>query len=203
MLNPKVSICIPWHNSPNSAFYLSRLLASIHEQTYKNYEIVLTQEGKFAENHNAAIKKATGDIIKMVQMDDYFYHDHALQRLVDAFTPEVQWAISSCMHDDGKEVGYPHNPEWNDDIYTGNNTLGSVSTLAMRRESALLFEEPMTWTVDCDLYYRLYLKYGPPKLLNDYTVVIQWRNDSETNTLSDELKKAEVNYLIRKYDRRN
>lgn len=86
-------------------------------------------------------------------------------------------------------------------MYTGNNTLGSISTLAMRRESALLFEEPLTWVVDCDLYYRLYLKYGKPILLNDLNVVIQLRDDSETNTIPDETKRAEVNYLMQKYGR--
>jgi glycosyltransferase involved in cell wall biosynthesis len=195
----KVSLCIPYHDSPNTAFYLSRLLASIHDQTYKNYEVVLTKEGKFAENHNAAIKKSTGDIVKILQMDDYLYHEGALQKIVDAFTPETYWLSSGCLHNNGTETFYPHAPIWNDDIYTGNNTLGSLSTLAMRRDSALLFEEPLTWVVDCDLYYRLYLKYGPPMLLNDYNVVIQLREDSETNTIPDAVKREEINYLTKKY----
>ncbi len=195
----KISICIPYHDSPNTAFYLSRLLNSIHEQTYKNFEIVLTAEGKFAENHNASIKKSTGDIIKMMQMDDYFCHPNSLQKIVDAFTPETQWMSVGCMHNDGKQVSYPHYPTWSDDIYTGNNTLGSVSTLVMRKDSALLFEEPLTWVVDCDLYYRLFLKYGKPALLNDLNVVIQLREDSETNTIPDEIKSAEIKYLTQKY----
>lgn len=195
----KISICIPFHQTLKTAFFLSRLLNSIAEQTYKNYEIILTAEGKFAENHNAAIKKSTGDIVKLMQMDDYFYHENALQKIVDAFTPDTQWLSSACLHNDGAQTFYPHYPTWSDDIYTGNNTLGSVSTLAMRRGTALLFEEPMTWTVDCDLYYRLYLKYGEPTILNDLNVVIQLREDSETNTLSDEVKQAEVIYLMKKY----
>lgn len=199
MSNPKISIAIPYHDSPRTAFYLSRMLNSIQEQTYKNYEIILTREGKFAENHNAAIKKSTGDIVKLMQMDDYFYHEYALQRIVDAFTPETQWMSVGCLHNNGSEIFYPHYPTWSDDIFTGNNTLGSVSTLVMRRESALLCEEPLTWVVDCDLYYRLFLKYGKPTLLNDLNVVIQLREDSETNTIPDSIKSAEVNYLMKKY----
>src|ERR1700741_3671418 len=119
MSNLKVSIAIPFHQSPNTAFYLSRLLNSIHEQTYKNVEIVLTAEGKFAENHKAALKKSTGDIVKLMQMDDYFYHENAIQKVVDAFTPEVRWMSVGCLHNDGTQTFYPHYPTWSDDIYTG------------------------------------------------------------------------------------
>lgn len=197
----KVSICIPYHDSPNTAFYLARLLQSIAEQTFKDYEIVLTKEGLFAENHNAALRKAKGEIIKIMHMDDYFMHEMSLQSIVDAFTSDTHWMSVGCMHTEGKELFYPHVPEWSDDIFTGNNTLGSVSTLVMRRESALFFEEPLTWIVDCDLYYRLYLKYGKPTLLKDPNVVITIREDSLTNTLPTPLQRQEVNYLIQKYGR--
>lgn len=199
MLNPKISLAIPYHDSPKTAFYLSRLLNSLADQSFKDYEIVLTKEGAFAENHNAAIKKSKGEIVKLMQMDDYFHHELSLQKIVDAFTPETQWLISGCMHTDGTKLFYPHFPEWSDDIYTGNNTLGSVSTLAMRKDKALLFEEPLSWVVDCDLYYRLYLQYGKPALLKDFNVVIAIREDSLSNTITDEAKHKEVAYLIKKY----
>jgi len=112
---------------------------------------------------------------------------------------EHVWQITACMHDYDGHVTNPHIPQWTDDIYTGNNRLGSVSTLSFRRESALLFEEPLQWLVDCDLYYRLYLKYGQPHLLETPNVVITERPDRLTNTLSDALKASEVRYLIQKY----
>lgn len=173
-------------------------MESIQSQTYKDYEIILTKEGPFARNHNAAIMKATGDIIQMLQMDDYLYHNDSLQSIVDGLK-DNKWQISGCVHDKGDYVCNPHEPKWTDDIYTGNNRLGSVSTLSFRRENTLLFEEPLTWLVDCDLYYRMYLKHGLPHLNPSKNLAIDVRTDRLSHTLSDELKAEEVNYLIKKY----
>ena len=195
----KVSIAIPYHNTPQTAFFLARPLRSISPQTYKNYEVILTNEGPFARNHNAAIQKATGDIVQMLQMDDYLAHPEALQNIVDGFKEGVVWQISGCVHDNNGMMCNPHEPQWTDDIYTGNNRLGSVSTLSFRRENTLLFEEPLTWVVDTDLYYRFYLKYGLPYLNNHKNLAIDVRNDRLSHTLSDELKAKEVAYCTKKY----
>lgn len=200
---PKISICIPIHDTPKTAFYLARMMKSIDEQTFKDFEIVITKEGQFAENHNAAIKKAKGEIVQMMQMDDYFAHPKALESIVAGFIedPFVDWQITACKHlyHPIEVEGGEHQPQWTNDIYTGNNRLGSVSTLSMRREKALLFEEPLTWLVDCDLYYRLYLKYGEPNILPFTNVVIDTRNDRLSHTLTDQLKANEVDYLKKKY----
>ena len=194
-----ISLAIPYHDTENSALYLSRLLLSIGEQTYKDYEIVLTKEGPFAKNHNAAIQKSNGEYVQMLQMDDYLAHPDALQNIVDGFKGGKEWQITACIHNINGALGYPHLPEWTDDIYTGNNRLGSVSTLSFKREKALLFEEPLTWVVDCDLYYRLYKEYGLPNILESQNVVITERPDRLSNTLSKELKADEVKYLIKKH----
>lgn len=196
---PKVSICVPYHDSPKTAFYLSRLLESIHKQTFRDFEIVLTKEGPMAHNHNAAILKSKGEIVQMMQMDDYFVSFTSLGDIVRGFDLDVDWQITACLHNVDGRICVPHTPEWTADIYTGNNRLGSISTLSFKRDKALLFEEPLTWLVDVDLYYRLYLKYGPPNLLLTPNVVIQERADRLTNTLSEELKANEVEYLLRKY----
>lgn len=195
----KLSIAIPYHQMPDTAFFLSRLLKSIEVQTFKDYEIVMTDEGAMAHNHNAAILKSKGEIVQMMQMDDYFAHGHALQNIVDGFNEDKEWQITACMHDIAGKITAPHSPQWTDDLYTGNNRLGSISTLSFRNECRLLFEEPLTWLVDVDLYYRLYLKYGEPNLLATPNVVIQERDDRLSNTLSQELKQDEVNYLVKKY----
>lgn len=199
----KVSLCIPIHDTPKTAFFLSRLLNSVAQQTFTDYEICITKEGPFAHNHNAAVQKAKGEIVQMLQMDDYLADENSLARICYSFTPETRWVISASLHDSNGQVGWPHTPQWTDDIYTGTNRLGSVSTLAMRREDALLFEEPLTWMVDCDLYYRLYLKYGPPKICTTPNVVIDTRNDRLSHTLTDELKQQEISYLKSKYDRKH
>ncbi len=196
---PKISIAIPYHDSPRSAFYLSRLLKSISEQTFTDYEIVITKEGNFARNHNAAIIKSKGEIVQMMQMDDYFAHPKALQNIVNGFTQNVVWQTTACLHDQEGEIGMPHIPQWTDDIWTGNNRLGSVSTFSFKREQALFFEEPLQWLVDVDLYYRLYLKYGLPHLNGDKGIIVDTRHDRLTHTIPDSLKQEEYVYLMKKY----
>lgn len=203
-MNPKISICIPFHDTANTAFYLSRLLNSISQQTFKSYEIVIDKAGNFARTHNKTIARAKGDIVQMMQMDDFFADPQALERIYAMFKPQIgkfvpQWAISASLHYQDGQVGWPHTPQWTSDIYTGNNRLGSVSTLSFKRDKGLLFEEPLTWLVDCDLYYRLYLKYGEPAICLTTNVVIDTRNDRLSSTLSDELKANEIEYLIKKY----
>lgn len=197
----KISICIPIHDSPKSAFFISRLMKSIDQQNYSDYEICFAKAGGMARTHNVAMLRGHGEIIKVMQMDDYFAHPGALGEIERSFDqdPTRAWLISGCLHDQDGKVGSPHYPRWSDDIYTGNNTLGGISTLAMRRENLMLFEEPLQWTVDCDLYYRMFLKYHQPILLNTMNVVVDVRTDRLTHTLSDELKRQEINYLIKKY----
>lgn len=197
----KISICIPFHDSPKSAFYLSRLLKSIEQQNFSDYEICFAKAGAMARTHNVAMLRGKGEIIKVMQMDDYFAHPSALEEIAWAFdtNPEKQWLISGCLHDQGGTIGSPHFPHWSDDIYTGNNTLGGISTLAMRKDNLMLFEEPLSWAVDIQLYYRMYIKYHLPILLNTMNVVVDVRTDRLTHTLPDELKRQEIEYLKKLY----
>lgn len=198
-MTPKVSICIPIHQTPKTAFYLSRLLKSVSEQTFTDYEIVVTDEGAMARNHNAALMKGKGEILMFLQMDDYFSHPTSLRNIYYSYDADTKWQITGCLHDRDGVVGWPHDPEWTDDIFLGNNRLGGASTFSIRRENLMLFEEPLSWVVDCDLYWRLYLKYGLPKLLNSKNVVVDQRTDRTSHTLSDKLKVAEIEYAMKKY----
>jgi len=195
----KVSLAVPYHDTPHTAFYLARLFKSLDEQTFKDYEIVLTKEGAFARNHNAALIKCRGEIVQFMGIDDYFAHPQALQNIVDGFTQDTAWQITACLHNQDGVVGWPHYPYWTDDIYTGNNRLGGVSTLSVLREKAITFEEPLSWLVDVDIYYRLFLKYGIPKLGTTLDIVVNTTMHRTSNTLSDDIKRGEVEYLTKKY----
>ena len=198
-----ISIVIPTHDIPERDFFFSRLIKSIATQTYKDYEIVTQNDDEkrgMAHNTNECIKRCKGELIKVMQMDDFFAHPNALQEIVDNFLPEDQWLVTACLHTtDGENRLHPHYPEWNDKIYTGDNTLGGLSTITIRNENPELFEEPLTWVVDCDWYMRWY-KRKPHKLLNDLNVVIQRGVHQTTNKLTIEEKEKEVEYLIKKYD---
>ena len=181
----------------NWPFFLERCLKSIEKQTYKNYEIVLVKHSTMPVTSNRAIQSASGDIIKILYMDDYLYDENALQHLVDNW--KGGWAVSGCIQDHGGDIlTNPHFPHWNDLMLKGVNTLGSPSVLALEN-SELLFDENLSWLLDCELYHRLHEKYGEPNIINYIDVAIGLHQGQVTNLMSDEVKLSEHQYVQQKY----
>ena len=190
--NPKISLVLPIHDMKNGAFFLWRTINSIMEQTFKDYEIIITKEGKMAENTNAGIKKAKGELIKILYLDDWFAHPNALKDIVENFDDRINWLITGCDTN-------PH-PEWTDDIETGNNKLGSPSCLTIRNWNNMpLFDERMSWLLDCDLYKRLHNSSGKPKILDGVNVNMGIGDHQMTHILTDEEKLTEHNLMQEKY----
>lgn len=104
---PLISICIPAYKRVK---YLERLLNSVLIQSFKNYEVIITDDSPNDEvynlsrqfqqqlpifyyknttalgtpaNWNAAIQKASGKWIKLMHDDDWFAHAGALQQFAD------------------------------------------------------------------------------------------------------------------------
>lgn len=201
----KISICVPIHKTMiNGDFFLWRLTQSLMDQTFKDYELVITQEGSMPVNTNAAMKKATGELIKILYLDDYFAHPYALQEIVDNFAEEDQWLATGCLHQHSnpetlENPHSPHFPRYAHNIHTGNNTIGSPSVITIRNTGKLLFDENLSFYLDCDLYKRYNDMFGPPKLLNDLNVVIGIHDDQTSNTMSSTAKEQEFLYITEKY----
>lgn len=186
-----ISIAIPTHEMANKDFFLERCLESIRSQSYQDYEIVITDDGLMAENTNSAIRKSSGRLIKILFMDDFLAHPNALKDIVDNFEFTDEWMIT------GADTN-PH-PYWTDNILEGNNKLGSPSVLTMRGQSAIYFDERMSWLLDCDLYHRLYEEYGEPKILDSINVNLGIGDHQMTNILTDEQKLSEFKLIKEKY----
>lgn len=109
-MSVKVSICIPTYNQTE---FLKKNLQSIVEQTYTNYEIIITDDSTTNEveelvnqffntnsvkytyhkntrslgspaNWNKAISLAQGEYIKILHHDDWFKEKNSLERFVNA-----------------------------------------------------------------------------------------------------------------------
>lgn len=182
---------------PKTQEYLDRIQRSLDTQTFRDFEWVVTEEGKMAENTNAAIRKAKGDIIKILFLDDYLANEFALQHIVDEF--KGGWLASGCLHDVDGQLVNAHFPEYTDDVLTGNNKIGSPSVISIENNNPELFDENCSWVLDCDYYHRLFERYGAPTLLNQLDVAIGLHPDQTTHTLSDAEKLQEHHYLLNKY----
>ena len=123
----KVSICIPAYNNGEG---VRRLLNSIKEQSYSDYEIILTDDSttddvknvvdesgalvKYVKNANRdgstanwnkALDLATGEYIKIMHHDDWFTGADSLGKMVRLLdeNPEAILAFSGTMQVSSKE----------------------------------------------------------------------------------------------------
>jgi len=197
---PRISCVIPIHWMKNWQFFLTRCLSSIEQQSFTDYEIIITKSGRMAENTNAGIKKATGEIIKLLYVDDYLAHKDSLKNIAENF--KGGWLATGCVHDwgDGQLKG-PHLARY-EGVIPGpaiTNSIGSPSVLAFENKDPLLFDEDMTWVLDIDYYGRLLKRYGPPTILDSYDIAIGCGEHQVTNILDEEAKRLEEKYLIHKW----
>lgn len=178
----------------NGDFFLTRLINSLLTQTFRDFEVVITKKGKMAENTNAAIRRARGELVKILYMDDYLLDENALKKMVAAFdtNPNFHWLIAGA---DNNQF-----PQWTDDIETGNNRLGSPSALMFRNDKPLLFDENMSWLLDCDLYRRMCDRHKYPIILEGAYIGIGIGDHQMTNILTEKDKQEEFNYLKKKYE---
>ncbi len=176
--------------------YLTRCLASITSQTYTNYEVVLIKHSTMPVTSNRTIESSNGEIIKLLYMDDFLAHENSLQEIANQWP--FDWLVTGCNHSNDIHTSNPHLPEFSG-ILTGTNTIGSPSVLAFANKNPLLFDENLSWTLDTELYIRLYERYGLPKILNDINVTIGIHAGQMTNILTHEEKRNEEHYLQSKH----
>jgi glycosyltransferase involved in cell wall biosynthesis/2-polyprenyl-3-methyl-5-hydroxy-6-metoxy-1,4-benzoquinol methylase len=186
----KVSICIPAYNQPE---LLQRCLESVVNQTYKNYEVIITDDSdnelvadvvnKFSQyaiikyfrnktrlgqpgNWNEAIKYSTGDYIKILHHDDWFFNESSLSTFVTMLDENPQASIGICpsrhynsemqnisdhipSDDELENIGKDPN------LLLVGNIIGSPSATIYRRTiENIFFDEKLKWCVDIDFYIK-------------------------------------------------
>jgi len=185
----KVSLIVPIYDMQNGAEFLWRNICSIAEQSYTDYEIIISKTGHgMAGNSNDGMKRAKGELIKILFQDDCFSHTDALKDMVDNF--KGGWLMTGTQNNS--------NPHWTRDILTGNNKLGSPSALLFEN-NGLMFDETMQWLIDCDFYWQLFQKYGEPTICPKANVELGLGKHQITNQLSESIKRKEFIYLRGKW----
>jgi glycosyltransferase involved in cell wall biosynthesis len=177
--NPFISICIPAYKN---TVYLQRLLNSIAIQSFKDFEVVITDDSpdesvetfirsnnwEFAlvyirnqtplgspENWNASIRLAKGEWIKMMHDDDWFSRRDSLEVFANTV---VQHPQSSFIFSGYKEV--------NKDNKEHAVTINNLYLFLLKQSSFLLLKRnfighPSTTLIKNDwrLYYDKNLKW--------------------------------------------
>ena len=221
-----ISICIPTYEMHGKAKeLLTRNFDMLKKQTYKNFEIIISDNSKdntiqnlcedlkyeslnikysrnsrigLAPNINEAIKKASGKLIKILFMDDFFADENSLKDILDNF--KGNWLVTGCGHDKGNgKIINTHFPVYNKNMHLGKNTIGSPSVLTIKNENIFFFDENLSWVLDCDYYKRLYNRYGKPDILNKVNVIIGVGKHQTTNHLDNNIKQKEYLYIEKKY----
>ena len=224
------SVCIPCYEMSGKGHkYLEHNLNQLVIQDFKNFEVIisdqsvnnkikllcekykkkldikyfLNENGKkqASANTNFAMKKASGQVIKIIFQDDYLYTNKALSNLYNVFSrTNISWCVCASEHSyDGVNVFRSFYPNYNDNIQLGNNTISSPSVIAVRRENYIPFDEKLIYLMDVDLYKRYFDRDGMPFVLNDILVVNRLHDKQVSQLVTKSLIRSELHYIKRKF----
>lgn len=230
----KISIAIPtWESYGRGGEFLDDLLRTIEIQTFKDFEVcisdhcenddilnvVKTFEDKFnivyskndenrgngPANTNKAIDMCSGDIIKVMFQDDFFYDDESLEKINNKLTySDRKWLVNGCNHtqNDGHSFYWEMYPRWNNRLLQGVNTISSPSVVSFKKEVTNRFDENLVYFMDCEFYYGMNASYGLPVFLNDVLVSNRVGDHQISSNLGDreDYISRETKYCMEKYN---
>lgn len=191
------NVWISDHSLNDDVFNACKEYSDLFEINYiRNDE----DRGQISSNTNCALKHADGEILKILFQDDFILTNTLTQELDKVFVDGVNWVVSGFAHtiDDGRTHYNPKLPYYNDKLLEGVNTLSSPSILAIKNGINEYFDEKLIMLMDCDMYYRLYKKYGDPVILSDYHISNR-EHRNQTQRSNKHLLPIEIEYLKEKY----
>mgnify|MGYP003110993666 CR=1 FL=1 len=236
----KLSIAIPtWESYGRGVEFINDLLRTIEIQTFKDFEVCISDhslndevmnevkqfEDKFeivyvknSENYrngpsntNKAISMCSGDIIKVMFQDDFFYDDEALEKIYNELeSSDKFWLVNGSNHtnNDGNSFYWDLHPHWNPDIINGRNTISSPSVLSAKKElfDQIGFDKSLIMMMDCEFYFHAKKKFGDPIYYDDILVSNRVHSEQISSLYNESLNsgdklKSEVIYCIDKHSK--
>lgn len=228
---PKISVCIPTYEMKGKGVeFLNHSFNILSKQSFKDFDVVVSdhsvnfdikdlckswkdkldikyyqneyKRGISSANVNNAIKRATGEAIKILFQDDFLLNSESLElQYVHFFSNYNYWLTTACAHtSDGINVVDPFYPKYHDSIQYGENTISSPSVIMIKNENKIYFDENLFWLMDVEYYKRLYDTFGLPSICNFVTVVNRNHENQVSNTLATkDVKDREYAYVVEKY----
>ncbi|ATF18305.1 glycosyltransferase family 2 protein [Phaeobacter gallaeciensis] len=228
---PAITLCIPaYAMGGDGARYLADSFDHLCHQSFSDFDIVVSDQSddmavaevcrdyadrltiihlwnreglrQASANVNNAMAHAAGDIIKVLFQDDLIIDPKGLAHIHDAMGQGADWCLcGSGVTRDGSSVTRPMRPRLTDRLHFGKNTVSSPSVLAMRRTSAMEFDEALIWLMDVDLYKRLWDAYGDPVVVPDTVIANRMHEGQVSASVSKALRQKELRYMGKKFAR--
>jgi glycosyltransferase involved in cell wall biosynthesis len=229
----KISICIPtWEFCGKGSEFLDDLLRTIEIQSFKEFEVIISDHsqnndiliksqefnskfdikyfknennrGNSPANLNNAISKCSGEIIKIMFQDDFFYDDESLEKIYYALSnSDKMWLLNGTNHtnDHGNSFYWDLYPQFNDQLLMGVNTISSPSVVSFKRQSEIIFDETLVYFMDVDYYYGMRKKYGDPVFYDDILITNRVHENSISSNIANKEKMmlVESEYCFQKY----
>jgi glycosyltransferase involved in cell wall biosynthesis len=180
-----ISICIPAYKRTH---FLKRLLLSIENQSYTNYEVIISDDsndhsveellkdfnGKFEikyfknekalgtpANWNHAISKATGQWIKLMHDDDWFANQHSLEKFALATNNNIKKFIFSAYTNRTELTNDIEKKFFNENLKTSilKNPLLLLAKNIIGPPSVTLFHNSIKEKYDEGLKWRVDIEY--------------------------------------------
>ena len=184
-----ISICIPAYKRVD---FLKRLLDSIASQTFQDFEVIVSDDSPGVEvsqlleayksiipqlsyhrnlqalgtpeNWNEAMRKATGQWIKIMHDDDWFNGVNALEKFAEAASDKTK-ALLFCSYIDvflasGKErrvrpAGFRFRQLQREPVsLLSRNIIGPPSVVMHINDGYHFYDPKLKWLVDVDMYVR-------------------------------------------------
>lgn len=231
----KVSIAVPvFEYYGIGVKVLDDMFRTISQQTLKDVEVVISDHsvnddienyckineynlnikyfrnendrGNACSNTNNAIENCQGEVIKIIQQDDFFYDTEALEKTYSSLKESSKkWFVCGAIHtrDDGNSFFNPMLPRWDDNliIKDQHNFIGGLSVVSIKNEVKTRFDKNLRMLLDVDFYYQTMLEYGMPILYQDILIGNRVRdNNSLSSEVTEDDVKNEFSYCHKKYN---
>jgi glycosyltransferase involved in cell wall biosynthesis len=231
----KISICCPVYTMKDKTAekFLVEYFSTLMFQSFKDFDVVISDQSEgdnlkqicdifslvldikylkntggkknAANNVNNAVRYATGDIVKLLYMDDFFIDPFALHKINQSFNdnPDGKWFISGFTHsnEDRTKIFDTRKPSYDNKYVNGDNTTGNPSNYAVRRDCAIEMDDDLLWIVDGEYFYRSYYYHGDPIMIDDVLVCFREHGSSAfRDPKFQELDAKERQYCIDKYN---
>lgn len=187
---PLISVIVPTYRPVEEHF--RRMLRSLREQTYANYEILLGNGGGISDNSNAALSQAKGDHIALLDQDDILEPDalyHVVERINEGarliYTDEDKYDTES-----GRYLRAFRKKDFDMELLLSNNYVCHFLTIQRELvEKAGGFRSEYDGAQDHDLIIRCAEHIDPGETAHIKRVLYHWRIH-ELSTAGDPAKKG-------------